>query len=348
MNDSILLSVIVPVYNTEKFLDKCIMSILMQTGINLELILIDDCSTDNSMNICQKYAKIDKRIIYHRFRENLGVSMARNFGIEESKGKYITFVDSDDYVDTNAYWKILKKVKNFEMIMFDMVDINCYSEKKVNKYDFIKENTNILKNKLNPDELFSIAGSVCRNIYLNRIIKENNLKFSVDIKLSEDRIFNLKYISYINKFVYIAEPLYFRMLTPDSTIYKYKKNMIDEMITSNLLLKDTVLKYWGIKYIQPYNYVFCLGYISCVRNILRQENKDSFFVKFRLINNFLNDTHVEETFSNCVEYSRFDIYRKKKIILIIMIEKLELFLMQKHYKYVDLVFGKMLSILYKL
>ena len=183
---------------------------------------------------------------------------------------------------------------------------------------------------------------------IKEIIKENNLKFSVDIKLSEDRIFNLKYISYINKFVYIAEPLYFRMLTPDSTIHKYKKNMIDEMITSNLLLKDTVLKYWGIKYIQPYNYVFCLGYISCVRNILRQENKDSFFVKFRLINNFLNDTHVEETFSNCVEYSRFDIYRKKKIILIIMIEKLELFLMQKHYKYVDLVFGKMLSILYKL
>ena len=95
-----LISVVVPVYNVEKYIDKCINSIINQTYKNLEIILVDDGSPDNCGNICDEYAKKDNRIIVIH-KENGGLSDARNTGIEVSKGKYITFIDSDDYISDN-------------------------------------------------------------------------------------------------------------------------------------------------------------------------------------------------------------------------------------------------------
>ena len=99
MNDT-LISIVVPVYNVSQYLERCIQSVIYQTYENLDIILIDDGSTDNSGLICDKYAKIDKRIrVLHQ--QNSGLSAARNAGIEIAKGKYITFIDSDDYVDSD-------------------------------------------------------------------------------------------------------------------------------------------------------------------------------------------------------------------------------------------------------
>ena len=98
MND--LISVVIPVYRVEKYLERCVESVINQTYANLEIILIDDGSPDNSGNICDEYAKIDKRIkVIHK--KNGGLSDARNVGIENSKGKYITFIDSDYYIEEN-------------------------------------------------------------------------------------------------------------------------------------------------------------------------------------------------------------------------------------------------------
>lgn len=94
-----MISIIVPVYNSSKVLEKCIDSILAQTYKSFELILIDDGSSDESGKICDKYADIDDRLrVYHR--TNYGVSASRNFGIEKAKGEWIAFIDSDDYIDT--------------------------------------------------------------------------------------------------------------------------------------------------------------------------------------------------------------------------------------------------------
>ena len=91
------ISVIVPVYNVEKYLDKCVQSILNQTYENIELVLVDDGSTDGSSKICDKYGNIDSRVkVIHK--ENGGLSSARNRGIDEAGGKFITFIDSDDYI----------------------------------------------------------------------------------------------------------------------------------------------------------------------------------------------------------------------------------------------------------
>lgn len=97
--------------------------------------------------------------------------------------------------------------------------------------------------------------------------------------------------------------------------------MIEETIFSNSFLKDTVNNYWGKDFSQPYNYIFCLSYISCIRNILRKENKECFF---------LNNKIVEGTFEDCKDLLEFDIYREKKIITILIIQILELCSTKKH------------------
>ena len=97
-----LISVIVPVYNTEKYLDRCIQSILSQTYSNIEILLIDDGSTDSSGAICDKYAEQDSRVrVFHK--ANGGVSSARNMGLDKAKGTWFTFVDSDDWIDMDMY-----------------------------------------------------------------------------------------------------------------------------------------------------------------------------------------------------------------------------------------------------
>ena len=93
-------TVIVPVYNVEKFIDKCVQSVIDQTMTDIEVILVDDGSTDNSLARCREWANKDSRVkVYHQ--ENQGVSVARNLGIEKSAGKYIAFIDSDDWIDPN-------------------------------------------------------------------------------------------------------------------------------------------------------------------------------------------------------------------------------------------------------
>ena len=129
-----LISVIVPVYNVEKYLDKCINSLINQSYNNLEIILIDDGSTDNCGEICDKYALKDNRIkVIHK--KNEGLSAARNLGISISKGDYIIFIDSDDWVDKEILLKLLNLIKkyNSDIAVCDYLltyDENEYIEKE--------------------------------------------------------------------------------------------------------------------------------------------------------------------------------------------------------------------------
>ncbi|MDS3264683.1 ss-1,4-galactosyltransferase [Streptococcus pneumoniae] len=106
-----LVSIVVPVYNVEKYLKKSIESILNQTYQNIEILLVDDGSTDSSGKICESFSKVDPRIrVFHK--ENGGLSDARNFGIEQMKGQYVAFIDSDDYISKDYVWKLYSSIKN--------------------------------------------------------------------------------------------------------------------------------------------------------------------------------------------------------------------------------------------
>ena len=124
-----LISVIVPIYNSEKYLPKCIESILSQTYKNLELILINDGSTDNSLNICNYYKSLDNRIIVID-KPNEGVSATRNLGIKIAKGDYLGFVDSDDYIEDNMYEVLLTQIETDKSQICVMTSYTVNSLKK--------------------------------------------------------------------------------------------------------------------------------------------------------------------------------------------------------------------------
>ncbi len=180
------ISVIVPVYKAERYLQECINSILNQTFTDLELILVDDGSPDNSGAICDEYAEKDKRVkVFHQ--ENRGVSAARNLGIDNAKGEYITFVDSDDYIESYT----------LEILYYDIIsnkaDISCahgrskYSDTKEalekSKQIIWRDNDAIKKSLLD----HSATYSSCRKLYKKEFI--NDIRFEEGRKIHEDSFF---------------------------------------------------------------------------------------------------------------------------------------------------------------
>ena len=150
-----LVSIIVPVYNVEKYLDKCLKNLVNQTYSNIEIIIIDDCSTDNSYNIIKKYEKYKNIKIIHN-KENLGISAARNIGLKQAQGDYILFVDSDDWVEKDAVDKLYNLINKFQtnIAIGESIDIfGIYKRGKnpkiiIDKLDDLRVNPNLISNEI--------------------------------------------------------------------------------------------------------------------------------------------------------------------------------------------------------
>ena len=150
-----LVSIVVPIYNTEQYISKCIESLINQTYKNLEIILIDDGSTDNSFNICKKYQKEDERIkLFHK--ENGGVSSARNYGIKKATGEYICFCDSDDYYSLEALTIMTDTIRDSNA---DLCCFGRYGGSFENKYISKRENPLELLNYLSYIHIIHLKNS---------------------------------------------------------------------------------------------------------------------------------------------------------------------------------------------
>ncbi|WEB81770.1 glycosyltransferase [Vagococcus lutrae] len=218
-------SIIIPVYNSEKSLEKLLMTLITQTYHNIEICMIDDGSTDSSSIIIKKHMEKDKRIKYF-YQENKGVSSARNLGLEMSTGKYCCFVDADDYLDSQYVFKLVEGIerKDVDMCISSYTYINekneplysykDFSNNYLKKYDFIN---NILeRNKMN---------SVLWNkIFKREIIEKNNLRFDTDILIGEDFLFIIEYIINIDRFYYIEDRLYYYNVSSNGILNEKKNN----------------------------------------------------------------------------------------------------------------------------
>lgn len=212
-----LVSVIVPVYNVEIFIKKCLNSIVNQTYKNLEIILIDDGSSDNSGKICDEYAAKDKRIkIIHKI--NGGVSSARNAGLDIANGDYIGFIDPDDYISENMYEILLDEMKSGD---FDIVECNYYRVyedgaqlKKENK-DAVYTGYKDIWYAALTDYLFC---GMCNKLIKKSVI--GDLRFNTDYKISEDMLFFFECAKNGNKLKFINKPLYYYFQREDSAIRK--------------------------------------------------------------------------------------------------------------------------------
>ncbi len=200
-----VISIIVPVYNVEEFIDECIKSLISQTYENIEIILVNDGSTDKSGYICREYESKDNRIKVIN-QKNGGVSSARNIGLMQATGKYITFVDSDDYVKAD-YIEVL-----YSYIKKDTDIVCCNVPGKQKDY--------CLNKKHEQAEIFSLSGYTWGKLIRKECIKD---VFSNEVCYAEDYIFYIKLLKNINKMQVIAYEGYYYRVRPGSLSVKDKK-----------------------------------------------------------------------------------------------------------------------------
>lgn len=190
-------SVIVPIYNVEKYLEKCINSLLSQTLEDIQIILVNDGSKDNSGNIAKEYEKNNKNRVIYVEKENGGLSDARNYGLKYATGDFIAFLDSDDYIEKNAYEEMYNKAieENADYVECDFIWEFPNKIRVDKQYPY--------KNK---KEMLSFVRVVAWNKLIKRqLITDNNLEFPKGLRY-EDVEFTYKLIPFINKFAYVDKP----------------------------------------------------------------------------------------------------------------------------------------------
>lgn len=191
-------SVIVPVYNTSKYLSKCLDSLVNQTLKDIEIILVNDGSTDNSQDIIDEYKNKYKNIKSYK-KKNGGLSDARNYGLKYAKGDYVGFVDSDDYVELSMYEKLYNKAIKDKSDMVTCDFYWLYPNKTIE--DIGNEN------KSKEELMLTIRVIVCNKIIKRSIINDNKLEFPLGLRY-EDIYFTYVLMPYLNKISYLKEPLY--------------------------------------------------------------------------------------------------------------------------------------------
>ena len=218
------ISIIIPVYNTEKYLRRCFDSIIIQTYKSIEIIIINDGSTDNSLSIIQEYENKDNRIIVID-KKNEGVSSARNIGIEQATGEYIMFCDSDDSVHPQWCEYMLKQIKRYSSDL-----ISCQHSKVYGKEVLCSKDIEYCDSKIvDYYSLFLLgtSGSVWNKIYKSSVIRENSIRFILDFPIGEDVHFNIEYAKYITGYRLVPDELYYYTENPDSAKHKWHKEWLE-------------------------------------------------------------------------------------------------------------------------
>ncbi len=224
MKKNELISIIIPVYNTEDYLDKCLKSIINQTYKNIEIIIIDDGSNDNSKKIIDQYMDKDYRIKYY-YQNNSGVAIARNLGIDKSNGNYIAFIDSDDYIDLKFIEKMYATIKDDDIFAIcGTIDV--------------LENGDKIYNKINQNLIETFRGIArYRRLINKKILINSKIKFS-NLKISEDLEFYSKLMIYNNmKYSIVNECLYYYVQRKNSLIHTYSKNQEDSIKAANNIIE---------------------------------------------------------------------------------------------------------------
>jgi glycosyltransferase involved in cell wall biosynthesis len=313
-----LISIIVPVYNAQEYLSKCIESILNQTMEDFELILVNDGSKDKSPEICDEYSLKDSRIkVIHK--KNEGVSIARNTGINISKGTYIVFSDSDDYVDDDWCYEMYKEIINNNMVMCGITIHNIRKNKNIiNKLNVTSsENISRIKKKdffiLYQKQLIS---SPCNKMYITKIIKDNDVRFKENLTLGEDLLFNLEYLKFMDEdIIVVNKPLYNYILTDKESLdNRYYENLFEiynmqySELYSFMELFNADIKAYEASFYASYFYML----MRVLHNTFNKKNKALFFEKIDLNSKILRS----KEFKKCLEKIDRNDYNKIHLLIL--------------------------------
>lgn len=233
MKEEIKVSIIVPVYNAEKYIDRCIKSIIEQTYKNVEIILINDGSKDSSLSILRDFEKKDSRITLID-QSNKGPSASRNIGIEKSTGDYIAFIDADDNIELNYIEKMVEYAYrlNTDMVVCNYKEVRIEGDISSNIFTFINDgeayNCDL---KCIGEVLCGRGGLVWGKLLKSSAIKENNIKFDDNISMCEDLLFSLEFIKNTKRLSRINDYLYIHNKYNDESITaKYNKELFNEQV----------------------------------------------------------------------------------------------------------------------
>lgn len=298
------LSIIVPIYNGEKYLEKCLDSLINQTYKNIEIICINDGSVDESLTILKEYQKCDSRINIIN-QANHGLSEVRNIGMDLAKGDYITFVDCDDWIDLNTCEVIVEKIHKFqpEVIMFpyikeytnNSVNVDLFQQ---NDIYFINENlqnlhrrfVGMIGNELrHPEQLCSLS-TVCMKFYSKKLFENTSLKFvdTKEIGSYEDGIFNMFLFDNVHSAFYTDEIRYHYRRSEMSTLTNtFRPNLINQYARMNEIMSNYVYSNnTNISFIEAFQNKVALDIIPIGLNI--ESSNLTFLEKVRTLSDYLN------------------------------------------------------------
>ncbi|MFA6939912.1 MAG: glycosyltransferase [Clostridiaceae bacterium] len=302
-----LVSIVIPIYNVERYINKCIDTIINQTYSNLEIILIDDGSTDDSGRICEEYSLKDKRIkVIHK--KNSGVSSARNDGIKAATGDYIYFIDSDDFVELDLIkTAVLSAVENNSDVV-----VWGYTKVYVDKNDcFLKsiiyvpdriccsvDKISSLSSKIN-DELLGILGYVWNKLYRLEIIKRNHILFEENTSLYEDILFNVLVLTNIKIINFIDESYIHYMQRSIITLSNIVHNNLFDLNIRACIEKKHLLECWNIDAAIIEN-SFEKSLVQAIKSIIKEVSISSICrrEKINYINSMLKNYKVKRIIDN--------------------------------------------------
>lgn len=270
MSSEYLLTVIVPVYNLENYIENCITSLINQSFANLHIIIIDDASTDETYNILLKYKYENSNITIYRNSTNRGVSYCRNFGISLVKTKYVAFLDGDDWIDCNCYTKAIRKLEENNSVDIALWNIQTvYSRSQyLKRYYYDEENviSNVYALKLFGKSLNSnihISPLLGNKVIRMRLISEHNIRFHGFFY--EDDIFIFKCLLFSNKIQLLTDTNLYYFQRDNSIMHSFSEEMIAELFEEfpdfrRFLIKN---KLWVGNEQYYYSY-----YEKCIQNLL--------------------------------------------------------------------------------
>lgn len=319
-------SIIVPAYNVENYIERCLNSLVNQTFKDIEIITINDGSTDKSLELLNKYAKEDIRVSVIDLGDE-GVSYCRNLGVEKANGKYIMFVDSDDWIDSNMIEAMYKKAEEnkLDLVMcsyirefkdhskekrFNLPEEIIYKEDKV-KNELLRKLVGPVKEELSNPEMLDALGTVWGKLYRADILKENKLKFVdlSEIGSAEDTLFNIFTFNYLKKVMFLNKPMYhYWRDNPKSVTSQYNPKLKEQRKVFFKYISDFLKENNFVQvFEEALNNRICtsvlgLGLIECSKN-----NKVSGINKIKNIKKIINEEYVRNAYKN-LELKYFSIH----------------------------------------
>ena len=329
------LSIIIPVYNAEKYIEECIKSVLNQKYKDFEIIIVNDGSTDNSLNIISKLKNSYGKIKLFNL-ENNGVSNARNFGIEQSKGEYIGFVDADDLIDEEMYLTLMKNMENESLDIIMCARENFYvNTNKTNKI-FLDIDTNVkIERKFYEEKLLPLIvklddsiSSVWSKMYRKSVIIENDIKFDVNLNINEDWNFNIDFLGFSKNFMYINKPYYkYRVENNQSLSRKFRNDYFDIYVKKyNKIYKKFVLEQKEKSdLLKIANESLCYYTSFSIINEFDKKNKMKLSEKITKVNSILSN-QIVRTAANDIDLKNKKLSRKIRLYAVKKSSLLSLFL----------------------